>query len=389
MSVSSPAVAWPLVNLAEAATVLSPRPGVVGSWDREGRLLTLVSDGLTFKRALDSSVKARWVENGERRRQDLTPEEGARVFEQARAVALDAQAALPPGREGREAQARLETEILPWTPERLAGEGPRFRAAYPHPIAILPPDSYADVVLQATHGCTWNKCTFCNFYQGTGFHALNPDEFTRHAERVQALLGRGANLRQGLFLADGNALALSYDRLEPILQTARAAFPNRPVRAFLDVLTGDRHAQPDWPRLAALGLDRVHIGLETGHDELLAFLNKPGSAESATRVVTALKAAGLSVTLIVMVGVGGREWQARHRAATLQVLTAMPLDARDLVYLSPFQEHGESRYTLERQQAGLTPMTGPEVETELKALTTELKRRGRRAARYDIREFIY
>ena len=384
-----PAVVWPLVNLAGAATVVSPEPGVVASWDREGRLVTLVDGGVTFKRALDSSVKARWSACGARQRRDLPPPEAVGVFERSRAVAARVLERLPGGAAGREARERLTVEVLPWTLERLLGEGERFRAAYPLPIAILPPDSYADVVLQATHGCTWNRCTFCNFYQGTGFQVLSETEFLGHAARVKALLGRGAELRRGVFLADGNALALGNARLEPLLRLAREAFPGRPLRAFLDVLTGSRHGEPDWPRLKALGLERVHIGLETGDDELLGFLNKPGSAAEALRLTGALKAAGLSVTLIVMVGVGGREWRAAHRAATLSVLRAMPLTNRDLVYLSPFVEHPDSRYTLDRVARGLTAMSGLEVEAELSSLSLELRGFGLKAARYDIREFIY
>src|SRR5690606_10619734 len=118
--------------------------------------------------------------------------------------------------------------------------------------------------------------------------------------------------RKGLFLADGNALALSQGRLEPLFNIAREAFPGHDLYSFIDVYTGERRSIEDWRGLGALGLKRVYIGMETGHDALLRFLNKPGSAAELVQFVRDLKAAGLLVGLIVMVGVGGTEYKATH-----------------------------------------------------------------------------
>src|SRR5690606_24163740 len=138
-----------------------------------------------------------------------------------------------------------------------------------------------------------------------------------------------------------------------------------------------------------LGLRRVYIGMETGHDELLAFLNKPGSAAELITFVTDLKAAGLEVGLIVMVGVGGVEHRERHAEATLKALAQMPLGRGDLVYLSPFIEQPGSAYTLRSREASLTPMSEKDIEAELSRLAGSLRALGLKAARYDIREFMY
>jgi hypothetical protein len=129
--------------------------------------------------------------------------------------------------------------------------------------------------------------------------------------------------------------------------------------------------------------------METGLDELLAFLNKPGSAAELTAFVSELKAAGVAVGLIVMVGVGGREYAKSHAAATIDALAGMPLDGDDLVYLSPFVEHSGSQYARDRREAGLTPLSAAETEAELQKLALQIRALGTRAARYDIREFIY
>src|SRR5690606_19495262 len=92
-----------------------------------------------------------------------------------------------------------------------------------------------------------------------------------HVEAVREFLGRGALMRKGIFLADGNALALSQARLEAMFEIAKAAFPGHAIYSFVDLFTGERRPVSGWRRLAELGLKRVYIGMETGHDELLRF----------------------------------------------------------------------------------------------------------------------
>ncbi|OUM94008.1 MAG: amino acid ABC transporter substrate-binding protein [Firmicutes bacterium ZCTH02-B6] len=396
-------------------TTVSPDREKVASFDREGRLYAYYRDGLTYRRALDSSLQARWHAPSEaatasgaagghdpavptgragghdavgghrppRQRRWLTRQEAAQVF--AEVYELAAQCVAYASRDVRE---RLETEILRWTPERLLAEEDRFHRVYV-PISILPPDQYMSIVLQATQGCTWNRCTFCSFYQDRPFRAKSPEEFAAHVEAVREFLGRGALMRKGIFLADGNALALSQARLEAMFATAKEAFPGHAIYSFIDLYTGERRSVAGWRRLAELGLQRVYIGMETGHDELLRFLNKPGSREELISFVSDLKQAGVQVGLVAMVGVGGAEYREPHAEATVEAISRMPLGPGDLVYLSPFVEHPGSAYAARRAEAQLTPMGEAEIEAELQRLARQVRSLGVNAARYDIREFIY
>ncbi|HYU30643.1 MAG TPA: radical SAM protein [Thermoanaerobaculia bacterium] len=371
-------------QVSETATVFGRDPEWVLSFDREGRLLTFVQGRELFKRALDSRLFQR--DRREGRRWKLLDDRGRReVFAAARelagatAGAPDAPAAL---------RERLETEVLPWTVERLLAEEERFLAAY-RPIAILPPDRYLAVVLQATEGCTWNRCTFCSFYQGRPFHLASPEDFRRHAAAVQSLLGRDLARRRSIFLADGNALAVGNRRLLPLLAVARESFPGREITGFVDVYSGSRHEPTDWRELAAQGLTQVYIGMETGCDGLLAWVDKPGSRAELTAFVRELKEAGLAVSLILMIGMGGRAWRERHRRESLETLAGLSLDRRDLLYLSPFVEEAGSAYVSRRLAEGWEPLSADEIEAETALWTADLRARGLRLGRYDIREFIY
>lgn len=373
-------------------TTISPDRNTVASFDREGRLFSFVKDGRTYRRTLDSTVEVRWRGDDllpgagrPRQRKRLAPDDARSVFiaayDAARSVRSDAAGQL---------RTRLDREILRWTPELLLGEAERFARVY-KPIPILPPDQYLSIVLQATEGCTWNRCTFCTFYQDRPFRVKSAAEFQEHVDGVAALFGRGASMRKSVFLADGNALALSESRLGPMMEKAKNAFPNLPLYSFIDLYSGDAKSVQQWRHLAELGLRRVYIGMETGLDELLAVLNKPGSREELIDFVARLHAAGVAVGLIVMMGIGGASYKQAHAAATVDAIRRMSLnkDKGDLVYLSPFVEQADSAYAQLRQAHGIEPLAENEVEDELRQLALQIRSVGVKAARYDIREFMY
>ena len=81
----------------------------------------------------------------------------------------------------------------------------RFQAVY-HDIPILPPDQYSSLVLVATEGCRYNRCTFCGFYRDTQFRAKSVEEFQAHMQAALAYHGRGLTLRRGIFLGQADAL---------------------------------------------------------------------------------------------------------------------------------------------------------------------------------------
>lgn len=370
---------WTLRAGPEATTIGRGEEAVC-TFDLEGRPISWWDGTTTFKRSLASEVHVRRGGPDGRERRLLAADEAldafARLLETARAAPF-------------RGDERLET-ISAWTPESLARERRRFDAAY-LPISILPPDQYLSVVLQATFGCSWNRCTFCGFYQDRPFRARSVGEFEEHVAAVRALLGRGVELRKSVFLADGNALLLSRDRLEPLLDAAARAFPGRRVHGFVDVVTGERKPADEWRALRGRGLERVHVGLETGHAPLLAWMNKPGTPDASAAFVAELKEAGLKVGVIVMVGAGGDRFASAHEAETLALLSRLPLGSGDLVYLSPFLEHPGSAYALRASTEGVRALTRDERAGQYARLRDGVRAAlpGVRVARYDLTEFLY
>lgn len=369
--------AWTFRRSTRAIT-LSFGDEATWAFDLEGRPITWWRAGITHKRSMASGVHVR--ERGpEGKRRTLLDAAGARsAFE----AVFEAVAASPFG-------ARVDP-LTRWTPDRLLAERERFEAVY-RPITILPPDQYGSIVLQATFGCSWNRCTFCSFYQDRPFAVRPAGEFAAHVESVAALFGRAAEGRRSVFLADGNALVLANERLRPIFERARAAFPGRPLAGFVDVFGGERKAASSWAELSQWGLARVHVGLETGHGPLLRLLNKPGSADEALAFVRDLKEAGLALGVIFMVGAGGERHAEAHLEASAALGAGLPLGRGDIVYLSPFVEHAGSEYARRAAAEGIVPLDPAAIEAQRAALEARFRAAHPEAtvARYDIREFVY
>jgi radical SAM superfamily enzyme YgiQ (UPF0313 family) len=383
-SISRTRDSW-IVRAASRFTTVSPDRATVYAFDLEGRPISWFRAGTTYKRSLASEVHVRRSGNHGRKRELLSGDDARSEFGRL----LDDVSGAP--RDSLSARARVRIrEILEWSPSRLLHERERFRDAY-DPVAILPPDQYMSVVLQASIGCSWNRCTFCGLYRDGTFRVCTEQEFERHVVAVRRLLGRGAASRWGVFLADGNALMLSNPRLLRMIELGRRAFPGRPVSGFVDVCGGGRKSAREWAELKEAGVERVAVGVETGHDPLLAWLNKPGGARRTLEFVAMLTEAKLAVSVIVMAGVGGDRFAESHQRDTRALLAALPLSPGDIVYIAPFVEQPGSEYARCAGRDGVGRLGREDLETQASALRAVVRDRhpGVRVASYDIREFVY
>lgn len=271
----------------------------------------------------------------------------------------------------------------------------RFADVY-SPIGMLPPDQYLALVLQATEGCSFNTCTFCDLYH-QAFRVKTPAEFRQHIRQVRDYLGDSILLRQrSIFLGAANALAMPMARLVPMLEIVRDEFAPSPenrgragVGAFLDAFTGTRKSVDDYRTLASLGLKRVYIGLESGHDPLLQFVQKPGQAQDAIETVHAIKAAGINVGVIVLIGLGGDRFRDGHTRETVTVLNSMGLDTGDLIYFSDLVEEAGTPYPLIAAQHEIRALSTDERAAQRAAIREGLKLNGAKVSNYDVREFVY
>ncbi len=404
--------------LGQASTVLSVDDALVSSWDLAGRPYALVRATGTYRRGLDGGLlwKREATADGPRVRRRLSAEQGAPIVEAAR---LEAEAALVilrdvrlPGPEGSTGAGDLGSfgarpagaprddgaidrlrQVVGMDEGALRADAARFLAAS-GPVGILPPDQYLALVVRVAEGCSWNACTFCSLYREVPFRSKRPDELAAHVAALRAYFGRSIALRRSVFLGDANALCLAHDRLLPLVEGVSCDFPGAPLFSFVDAWTGQRKRAAEWREYAALGLERVYVGLETGDPGLLAWLEKPGSPQDAVDLVGALHEAGVAAGVIVLLGAGGERFAEAHAARTAEALTAMRLGPEDLLYFSEYVDEPDLAYG--RRAAGapdlqpLPPERNAQVREDILAHVHPADRaRPPRSATYDIREFIY
>jgi hypothetical protein len=373
----------------------------VMSYDYAGRLWTAMDQSISYRRGLDGKMVAKWqTPGGGRDRRWLPLQQSLDLEDRLRQRVQDFLADLQAGK------AELDTSlpelasqgfrrILDFDREQSQADAAAYARVY-KPVGILPPDQYMAVVLQATEGCAFNTCTYCQFYRDRPFRIKEPEQFRSHARAVRDFLGEGLSLRRTLFFGDANALVAPMPRLLPLFDIAAQEYDIERlggIYAFLDGFSGQKKSPRDYRMLAERGLKRAYIGLESGSPELLRFLHKPGAPADALQAVRAMKEGGVAVGVIVLLGAGGRAYARQHVDDTVALVNQMGLDMDDIIYFSELVEAEGMLYVQDAFQARLQPLSqdeciaqGEEIEERL-----EFSERGGypHISRYDIREFVY
>jgi hypothetical protein len=410
------------INARRESIVVMENNDTTFTFDYEGRLIGAFLEGRNYRRSLANEILEK--QNGarpglaSRLRRTLSPRETkaleTRAYDFAHAVAdqIEASGAVADAGAIESVREALE-RVGHYDFARLEHE----RATYQHiyrPVTILPPDQYLALVLQATEGCTFNRCAFCGFYRDRRFRVKPLDEFRQHIRDVRAFFGGSLSLRRSLFLGDANALMIPQTTLVPLFDAINAEFAILPrgldkaaedawkaahpihlngVYSFIDAFATRCKVTRDFQELGERGLRRVYVGLETGDPELLQFLGKPNSPSDAVQLICHAKAGGVAVGIIVLVGAGGDQFQEAHIRETTRVINALPLDENDLIYFSELVDYPGSTYSALALEANIRPLTLGEIEHQMMRLRAGFEFRcldhAPKISYYDIREFVY
>jgi radical SAM superfamily enzyme YgiQ (UPF0313 family) len=181
-----------------------------------------------------------------------------------------------------------------------------------------PPSEAGSLIIQATIGCPHNRCAFCGMYPQTRFRARPTAEVVEDLDMARAAYGERVRT---IFLADGNTAALSTGRLEAIGRAARERFPGlERITAYGSAKFLRKKSLEEWRRVAAAGITRIHSGLESGDEVTLAAIDKGVTTDEAVAAFTHVLAAGIELSVYLMVGVAGVERWREHAIASAAVL---------------------------------------------------------------------
>lgn len=231
---------------------------------------------------------------------------------------------------------------------------------------IRPPSEAGSILLRLTRNCHWNKCAFCPVYKEDDFSIRKVDEVKGDIDAIVAiadglrrrsngsLSGRGGRaavveavrglefdgeadqecvrqvafwLTQGMrsvFLQDADAMVLRTEALVEILDYARAAFPAvERITTYARARTVSRKSLDELKALRAAGLDRIHMGMESGSDAVLSLVTKGVTKEQQIRSGRHVMAAGIELSEYFMPGLGGRALSEEHALESAAVLSAV------------------------------------------------------------------
>ena len=220
-----------------------------------------------------------------------------------------------------------------------------FQLQYSQPL-FRPPSEAGSVILQVTDGCSWNKCGFCEMYSSKKFKIKNIDIINSEID----LLAPYAEQVRKVFLADGNAMVLSYSKLMRILDKLNYTFPklNR-VSAY--ALPSDIKSKTDkeLETLSNAGLKLLYTGIETGDDDLLRIINKGETMQSSIDSLVRARKAGIKLSVMILNGLGGRRFSNQHAINSAFVVNKIQPEYLSTLVLSfPFGiEHFKKRLNSE------------------------------------------
>ncbi|MCK9355895.1 MAG: radical SAM protein [Dehalococcoidia bacterium] len=223
---------------------------------------------------------------------------------------------------------------------------------------IRPPSEAYSLLIRATRNCPWNRCLFCHCYKGSAFSLRTVEEIERDIDTAAAVrdqivkastrLGYDGDVQltaaallsqpygdpcvrdvalflyaggQSAFLQDSNTLIMRTPDLVRVLRHLYGAFPTLTrVTSYARSHTAAHKSLEELKEIREAGLVRIHIGLETGYDPLLQYMEKGTTAAQQIEAGRRLNEAGFSLSEYVMPGLGGRAMAEGHVRETARAL---------------------------------------------------------------------
>ena len=183
-----------------------------------------------------------------------------------------------------------------------------------------PPAEADSLIIRVADGCPWNGCTFCGMYKGVPYKFHGAE----HAEREFSKAAKRWPDARRIFLADGDVMNLSFQTLETMLISLNEKFTELArVSVYANGASILAKTDDELRRLKALKLHTLYMGLESGDRETLRAVNKRETAEEMIEAGRRAQAAGLRMSVMVLIGLAGELRSGQHAQATAAALNKM------------------------------------------------------------------
>ena len=190
---------------------------------------------------------------------------------------------------------------------------------YKEPL-FRPPAEADSLIFQVSYGCPHNCCLFCGMYKYSRYEEREYDEVLEDFKKA----ARKYPETQRIFLADGDAMLLSFEKLQKYLLKLNELFPKLTrVNLYANGSSIIAKTKEQLCGLRRLKLHTLYLGLETGDEELLKLVNKGETADKMVEAVRISQECGLRYSVMVLLGLGGKKDSERHAIETANVLNKM------------------------------------------------------------------
>lgn len=190
-----------------------------------------------------------------------------------------------------------------------------------YPIYMYTPmPKMHNVMVPVTSGCSYQKCLYCDLNFRQKFHIFKLAEIEDYLRKEKIKYDKMRRSPKKFTLLEGNPLCVKASYLENVFATIHKYFEIEYISMFARATDVLRKTDEELLRLKAMGMDRLCLGLESGSDEVLSFHKKGHSVSDSLRACKKLERLGISYSVYIMLGLGGKEMTLAHREGTAKLL---------------------------------------------------------------------
>jgi len=243
----------------------------------------------------------------------------------------------------------------------------------PEQLVIRPPSEAMSLLVKVVRGCSWNRCLFCGIYNlyGERYSLRSLEEVKKD---IDALLEIHGDIFETAFLGDADPMALDTGFLVEVIRYLREKFPSlRRVTAYGRSSSLWKKGLGELKELHACGLDRIHVGMESGSNRILAFHKKGASKVQHIEAGLKVKEAGMEISFYFLTGLGGELWWQGHVRESADVVNAVK---PQFLRIRRLWIHPASRLIPKIKSGEFVPQTPEGTVRELKDLIERLDAEG-------------
>jgi radical SAM superfamily enzyme YgiQ (UPF0313 family) len=233
---------------------------------------------------------------------------------------------------------------------------------YDYPL-YRPPSEANSMIFQVTLGCSFNKCSFCNMYRTKEYSERPWDEIKAEIDMAAKFYPE----TRRIFLADGDAINLSNDRMIQILKYLYEKFPAiERISCYAMPKNLMQKSDNDLKELRLAGLHMLYVGIETGNDIVLKKVTKGATYKTLVQACQKAKRHDFVLSCMVILGLGGKTYTKEHARDTAKVLSEAAPDYVGALTLH--LEEGVYNEFMEKFGEPFVPLEDSEVLDELEML---------------------